>query len=129
MGTFADQLAAFGVKAGGATDDVVSGSILEAGQRLITRSPVDTGQFADNWFYGLEAPDTRTHGPTGERAINNLEEMPKKTSGFVHFLSNSIPYGPELERGSSKQAPQGVVGLTAIEWPSIVEQVALRVVK
>ncbi len=127
MGPFETQLNAFKDHTQDETHELVREVIVETGRRLIDRSPVLTGQFADNWNYGLETRDTRTHGPTGARAINNLAEIPATPAGFFHFLSNALPYGPSLERGSSRQAPQGMVGLTVLEWPQIVAAAARKV--
>lgn len=126
MPTFAEQLAAFAEKTQGKAHEVVREVVVETGIRLIDRSPVKTGQFADNWNYGLETRDTSTHGPTGARTINQIGELPIEAAGHIHYLSNAIPYGPALERGSSKQAPQGMVGLTELELPGIVEAAVKR---
>lgn len=126
-GSFAAQLADFQAKTEGKGHAVVREVVEEAGRRLIERSPIDTGRFKSNWYYGLETRDTRTSEQTGVRTLNNLEEMPSKPAGFIHYISNSLPYGPALERGSSKQAPQGMVGLTIVEWPQVVAEALRRV--
>jgi hypothetical protein len=127
MASFADQVAAFAEKAKSQQDAIVRGCIVEVGARVIARSPKDTGRFKSNWRYGLETRDAFTTKATDIRTLNNIEELPKAAAGFVHFVSNALPYGPALERGHSKQAPQGMVALTALEWSQIVEQVALKV--
>jgi hypothetical protein len=126
--SFAEQLATFAAKTKGQVDAVTAGSLREAGQRLIDRSPVDTSRFQSNWNYSLETPDIFFgDGKRGVRVVNDIADIPTKAAGFVHFITNSAPYGPALERGHSKQAPQGMVGLTAIEWPQIVAEQALKV--
>lgn len=129
MGAFASELARFSEGTKDKANEVVREIVMETGRRLIARSPVDTGQFADNWNYGLETRDSSTHGPTGARTINNLEELPKRAASFIHYLTNALPYGPALERGHSSQAPNGVVGLTVLEWNEIVAWAALRAAK
>jgi hypothetical protein len=124
VGKFGATLSGFRDETVDELNRITRESVFSAGNRVIVLSPVKTGQFADNWFYGLMTPDTRTHGPTGARAINNIEEMPEQPFGFIHYLSNALPYGPALERGSSTQAPQGMVGVLAIEWPSMVARIA-----
>lgn len=128
MGSFADQLAAFEVKVTGAADAVVSGSIIELGDRVIDRTPIKSGRAKSNYNYSLETPDPHTTFATDIRKLNGIEDMPAKAAGFVHFISNGLAYAPALERGSSTQAPSGMVGISALEWPEIVESVALRVV-
>lgn len=126
MGSFADAMKAFEIKAGDLADAVVRESVLEVGERVIARSPIKTGRFKSNWRYGLETRDAFTTTNTDIRTLNNIEELPKAAAGFVHFISNALPYGPTLERGSSRQAPNGMVGLTAVEWPAIVADAALK---
>ena len=65
-------------------------------------------------------PDLFSTKITNERFVHNYEELPADLLNFRHFITNALPYGPALERGSSAQAPQGFAGLTAVEWPNIV---------
>lgn len=48
-------------------------------------------------------------------------------SDITITIKNSIPYGPVIEyTGHSTQAPQGMMRITAMEWPDIVASVAAR---
>lgn len=125
--SFAEQIASFSAKTQANLDAVVRASVEEAGQRLIDRSPIDTGRFKSNWNYAAEHPDIFTSEKTNIRTVNGLEDIPAKAASFVSYITNSLPYGPALERGHSKQAPQGMVRLTSIEWPQIVEAAAAKV--
>lgn len=120
MASFAEQMARAKIVVREDMNQVLRFAIKEAGRRLIGRSPVDTGRFASNWRYGLTTPDLFTTKATNERVLHNLDEVPKDLLGLTHFVTNALPYGPALERGSSSQAPQGFAGLTAVEWPNIV---------
>lgn len=126
-GSFAAQLEAFARESKDKADQVVRETVMEIGERLITRSPVDTGAFRGNWNYGLETRDAFFNDARIGRELNNLEELPKSAAGFIHFVSNAAPYGPALERGHSQQAPQGLVALTALEFEAIVDGAALKV--
>lgn len=42
--------------------------------------------------------------------------------GDVVYLTNSLPYAQRLEHGWSKQAPRGMVRLSAIEFKRFVRQ-------
>jgi hypothetical protein len=144
MGKFADQVRKFSEDAKARLDAVTRESVLEAGRRLIDRSPIDSGAFVSNWNYSLEAPDYSTTGATTIRTVNHLGELPKAAGGFIHYISNGTAYGGVIERGGypnppkkgrgrtingfSTQAPQGVVALTALEWSQIVAQSVERVV-
>lgn len=126
MSDFANQVTAFAAKARARADDVVRETVLEIGERLIERSPVATGRFRSNWAYGLGGPSSVTTEATDGTAVLGLEAMPADAAGRLHVISNSLPYALALEYGASDQAPQGMVGVTALEFPSIVEAAAKR---
>jgi hypothetical protein len=127
-GSFAAQLEAFARDSKEKADALVREVVLETGQRVIDRSPIKSGRFKSNWNYGLETRDAHTTEKTDIRALNNLEELPKRAAGFVHLISNALPYGPALERGHSNQAPQGMVALASLEFPQIVNFAVAKVV-
>lgn len=127
--SFAEQIASFNAKAQANVDSVVRESVKEAGQRLIDRSPIDTGRFKSNWNYSAETPDIHTTQATNVRTVNGIEDLPQRAASFISYITNSLPYGSALERGSSKQAPQGMVRLTSLEWDGIVSQAAQKVAK
>jgi hypothetical protein len=111
-------------------DQTAGDTMREIGRRLIYRSPVDTGLFRSNWFYSFNAPDGSTTTSVSETQVNNISEIPEKgASTGVHFLQNNLPYAWRLEMGSSKQAPLGIVGLTALEFGGIVDDVVARISK
>lgn len=80
-------------------------------QRLVELSPVDTGRFSSNWKLGVDQPDTATTQDTTPPAIH----VPPLVLGRVYYLTNSLPYAQRLEHGWSKQAPQGIVSIVAVE--------------
>jgi hypothetical protein len=129
MAKFGDQVKAFAMEAKGVQDAALREAIIEIGQRTIDRSPIKTGRFRSNFRYGLETRDAFTTQVTNEPYVHNLEELPKAPSGFTHWISNALPYGPALERGSSRQAPSGMFGLTSMEWPSIVAEAVAKVAR
>jgi hypothetical protein len=58
------------------------------------------------------------------QAANNSNEISSiKVNGQTIFITNSLPYAQRLEYGWSKQAPLGVVRITAVEFQSIARQV------
>lgn len=121
-------------------DRVTFGTLQEAGDRVIVLSPIGDptlwmkappadyrpGFFVSNWFYteGLHSP--RTHTRYNIREVNGLDGMEPKAGGKKHYIGNSVEYGPALEYGHSSQAPAGIVGVIAIELPSIAEAQARR---
>lgn len=127
MISFAEQIAKFPSQTMADIDAVVAESVREAGQRLIDRSPIDTGRFKSNWNFSLETPDIHTTEATDIRTVNGIEDLPKRAASFISYITNSLPYGPSLERGTSKQAPNGMVRLTSLEWGGIVAAAAQKV--
>jgi hypothetical protein len=126
---FALALSQFAAKAGDRADQVVRQVTLEVASRIIVRSPVDTGRFRGNWRLGVGGPVSGTTSLTdkdGSTATANVAGMlPKKAAGTVLYLTNNLPYAWALEHGHSKvHAPNGMVGLTVLEFAAIVDQAA-----
>lgn len=83
------------------------------------------GKFRANWQYGLgeiNSVTTNLIDPDGGATLDKIVgSIPDEASGKTHFLTNSLPYAIRLENGWSKQAPYGMVTLTAIEFSQIVD--------
>lgn len=126
---FAESIRKFATITEDRADAVVKASIEEVGRRVIERSPVLSGRFRSNWNYAAGAPDINETELTNIHKVNRIEAIPDKTVAFTHWISNSLPYATRIEHGWSKKAPQGVVGVTSIEWPAIVAEAGLRVRK
>lgn len=96
---------------------------MEALNRVVMKSPVDTGRFRGNWNVSFGTP---TAGPdlvdkTGSEVITrgNAVIMGMKVPMTV-WVSNHLPYAEALENGHSQQAPAGVVAVTFEELKQIV---------
>jgi hypothetical protein len=126
MTSLSEQVAAFAAKARANADKVVHETVIEIGERLIERSPVRTGRFRSNWVYGAGAASTAVTDATDGTAVLGLEAMPADAAGRLHVIANNLPYALALEYGASDQAPQGMVGVTALEFGSIVEAAAKK---
>lgn len=121
---------------------VVIGTIEEAASRLIDRSPIGApetwkrgkapagyvpGQFVSNWNLGVNGCDNSLTSATNIRVVNGLERIPAEPFGARYFISNASPQAWRIEvEGWSKQAPSGVVGVTALEFPNIVAEAEAR---
>lgn len=94
----------------------VSMQLLEG---VVNMNPVLTGRSRGNWQTTLGSPSTGELGgatgpwPSAQEAINagaavvsNITEL-----GAI-YLTNNVPYITELEKGTSTQAPQGMVQVT-----------------
>ena len=137
-GTFALDLKKFAEKAGKRADDVVGNVVVRVAQELDRRSPVGDasywknpppkgyigGHFRANWQLGVgERPMNEIPGadPDGSRTVGAiLAEIPEQAAGKLYWLSNNAPYAQRLEHGWSRQAPQGLVQLTVIQFQTIV---------
>lgn len=95
-------------------EKVIRASVFEVGNRVVIRSPVDTGLFRANWLTGINAIDNR-----GDGQINQVASDFKV--GDTLYFVNSLPYAKPLEDGSSEQAPRGMVKLSAAEFDTIAE--------
>lgn len=126
------------IKATGAkVENVVRKIGYEVFRTIVLRSPVDTGRFRSNWNYSLNSPDPTitTIDPTtkarkagdaapvsaptasgNDRGTQQAAMVLTMAAGSVSFLSNGLPYAVRLENGYSKQAPQGMVRITAAEF-------------
>lgn len=136
--TFALDLQAFAAKTGKKADAAVHNIVLRVATELDKRSPVGDGKywknpppkgyigghFRANWQLGVGVlPRGEIAGvdPAGTIALPAIQAaIPNDASGRVFFLSNNAPYAQRLEHGWSRQAPSGLVGLTAVMFQSIV---------
>jgi hypothetical protein len=75
----------------------------ELWERVAGRTPLDTGRARAGWQ--------------------------QSGSGLEYQVSNNVPYITALEHGHSSQAPQGMVGITMLEAPALVERIASEVLK
>lgn len=136
--TFALDLQRFAEKCKDKADDAVGNIVVRVAAELDRRSPVGDakfwkspppkgyigGHFRANWQLGVgvrPAGEVAGVDPTGQRTVGRiLAEIPEQASGKVYWLQNNAPYAQRLEHGWSRQAPEGLVGLTVIQFQSIV---------
>jgi len=136
---FALQLKAFSEKVLDRMDFVVRKIGLDLDSRLVMRSPVGDGdqwekppppgyvggRFRANWIADIGSPNLETTDdadPSGSATNKrNATKIMSAKAGDVLFLTNSLPYSIALEEGHSRrQAPEGIVAVTLLEFPGIV---------
>ncbi len=133
--------------------DTVRKAIMEIGTRVVYRSPVGNpklwqegfretatglgwvgagytgGRFRANWQYGFGvAPDGEIDDidKSGAKTIAAIKEAALATDMIgITYLVNNLPYGEKLENGYSSQSPQGMVGVTELEFPEIMQKAQL----
>lgn len=125
---FMAAIDAFVDKAHGNTELVVKGLGIRILSRLVRMSPVDTGRFRGNWQVAFNAPAEgalEAFDKSGSQTLGSgslvLEQFKVGTKDI--YFTNNLPYAYELEFGSSKQAPEGMVRVTAIELVRYLKQV------
>jgi hypothetical protein len=139
MGTFALDLQRFAEKTKEKADLAVGNIVARVSAELDRRSPVGDatywknpppkgytgGRFRGNWQLGvgtIPAGETGRIDKTGAATQGAIiAEIPTQAAGRVYWLANNVPYAEAIERGHSRQAPSGLVGLTAIMFQQIVD--------
>ena len=108
--SFSSDVKRFNEKAEKAAEGIFRGTALSLFSKVIARTPVDTGRARMNWMAGLNHP--------GAGRFTRVVATAKL--GDSIFLTNNLPYIEALEYGSSKQAPAGMVRVTASEFKQVV---------
>lgn len=94
---------------------------------IVKKTPVDTGRARANWNVSVGSPDLSTTEDT-RKTPKSKDKMPAPNGDESIFISNNLPYITKLEYGGypnppkkgngktvngySKQAPEGMVGVT-----------------
>ena len=120
MTTFALNLAKQIEAANDKVESIVKVTMIELFNRVIQKSPVDTGRFRANWNCSIGSPNLSTSqaiDPSGSGAISKATStvVSYTLNGQSVFLTNNLPYADRLENGWSKQAPNGMVRLSMME--------------
>jgi len=123
-------------------EKTIRGTIFEISKRIMFRSPVGDpaywqskykpvgyvgGAFRANWQYGFnQQPSGEVAGTdkSGSATLGKIKAGINSSPVYgIHYLVNNLPYSIRLENGWSKrQAPGGMVKLTALEFGSIASQ-------
>lgn len=102
-------------------------SFIAASQSMIFKSPKDKGTFINNWFTEINGMSTKlddSADKSGSRSAKDAVNKGNKIkSGDSISCVNNLPYAIPLEYGHSEQAPQGMVRITAAEWPTTVAKI------
>lgn len=121
-GNFALDISRWCKNAKADTKSVVQKIAMETFKRVILRSPVDTGRFRANWGVMVGSPytgfDEAARDKRGAAAIGKAQTVTINwnAQGLITCCNNAS-YGHSLEYSApgSKQAPQGMVRVTAAE--------------
>ncbi len=101
---------------------------LKVMQRLVMLSPVDTGHFKRNWQVSANFPTSREVPGVDKDGYLVLGEAEQKLSMLVKvpyvgtlWFNNNVDYAYDLEMGSSRQAPHGMIGVTKPLLPMLLD--------
>ena len=110
---------------------------------IVKKTPVDTGRARGNWNITVGHDDTTASTRTKPQ-FKNVDEVPKVEGDETIYISNNLPYITKLEYGGypnppkggkgktingySKQAPEGMVGVTLANNKNIFDS-AVRAVE
>ena len=122
--TFAVDLSRLVAKAKGQTELVVRKVMLETFRGVVMKTAVDTGRARANWTVGYNGPSntvTDTEDKSGGATIGKIAsavQTVRVDDSMNVWLTNALPYIQQLELGSSKQSPAGMVRITLTEITS-----------
>ena len=89
------------------TDKVVRKVTFQLWNGITLNTPVDTGRARGNWNLSEDNADTSIN-----KGATSVQSYSEPTGKKAIYITNSLPYIQALEKGSSKQAPTGMVEIT-----------------
>ena len=124
MASFGSQIDKF-VKKTGINGALVTRKIaLDAFKKVLEKSPVDQGRFRGNWRLSINQVNLATNNKGTDDPFGTAPQMQTGMAASAVaiakwedtiIISNNLPYAKRLERGSSKQAPGGILAPTIAE--------------
>lgn len=88
------------------------------------KTPVDTGRARGNWNVSEKSADFTTDEEQKTPQYSDVEQLPINAKGDESlFIANALPYIRRLEYGYSKQAPNGMVGVTLAGADNLLEEI------
>tara|TARA_R110000803_G_scaffold70656_1_gene133612 strand:- start:240 stop:602 length:363 start_codon:yes stop_codon:yes gene_type:complete len=117
--TFSLDLKKFAEESGLELELVTRKISLDAYSRVTVKTPVDTGRARANWNIGAGSPDLSTTTDTS----SELPNVKKGDGERAIYITNNLDYISELEDGSSKQSPNGMVAVTMLELEAGIKNV------
>lgn len=144
--TFSAQLDQFASTVQGRLQEVQTGVAFECAESIIVGAspgnpdgtPVDTGFARASWWLAVGGEGAPPLPPDAERAVKaglatrdalgeSAAALGHATVGTPIFILSNTAYMEALELGHSKQAPQGMVGITVEAGQQILNKVVAAV--
>lgn len=119
--SFAGDLLSFEKKYELQVEKVLRKVVLDMSAQLIQMSPVDSGRFRSNWYltvgYSPTLTTTTQADPSGGISLSRIQSgLTAIDMGKLIWITNNLPYATRLEYGYSKQAPAGMVRISAARF-------------
>ncbi len=131
LGSFEIDIQRFVDRAKGNVNLVIRKIALDLFTRVIMKSPVLTGRFRGNWQIAIGSIPSGTLEIDDKGGTATISKVTATTLGLVAgqviTLVNNLTYAQSLEFGHSRQAPNGMVRLTLLEYPQVVRTAASAV--
>lgn len=109
-------------------DETLQTIVMKIGESVVRLSPVDTGRFKGNWQLTIDSMASSSLLREDKEGSMTLADMASVVNGFtagqIAYIQNHVLYGYDLEYGSSKQAPDGMVRITEALFERIVAEAA-----
>jgi len=94
---------------------------LDAFNRLTKRTPVDTGRARASWTIATGKASDRIPGEGKQEPKGDASAAASIDGTEQVFITSALDYMKYLEKGSSKQAPVGMVAITLAEIEAEIE--------
>ena len=139
MASFEQQLKGVSKRFEAKAGKTIQLTVLKIANSIIEMSPVGDaaywqqaapagyvgGRFRANWDYGFNNIPRQQFDMT-DKSGNASKDRVKSGIGSnvygVHYVSNNLDYALKLENGWSRQAPNGMVKLTAMKFNTFVKE-------
>jgi len=121
---FAFDLSRFNIESREHLENVVRYIALTLDQKVVLRTPVDTGRARGNWYPSIGQPSDEVNenafDKSGTTTFGEIAAVVVNAQlGSVIWLTNNLPYIVRLEDGYSGQAPTGMVDVSLEEVSSM----------
>jgi hypothetical protein len=111
-------------------DNILQDVVIDIGIAIVKITPVKTGRLRGNWQLTINSQATAsltTPDPDGSSTINEIiSKAESLTSGDIAYIANNVLYGRDIEYGSSRKAPRGMVRVTEERFLSLVDAAIAR---
>lgn len=137
--SFSLKIDSFKTKATESLHTITRKIVLGVYSSIVSYNPVGTpettgipgylgGHSRRNWQIGLNHTPTNViheRDPSGQKTIAEAQkEVANHKAGNIHVIANNVKYIKALEKGHSKQAPNGMVVRTILDYQKIARDAA-----